>query len=363
MNAPPRHVPFDSIYRPDFEVVEERHGKVSLFPHTEQLPRLLRALNLEFYGALPGHIARTDQRGDGFHKFLTGLAALMFCNAFNAGRQDGVHVYPLPDEHLVTRLTVVQQITEKNRLGPFHRFRFYGRDGFIPEIHLSGKRLAFADHVLQRFSDRVPSRVGENLSSFLTTFYGCWFVSFPVGRRGRAFVLPLDESLVAFTYTETPEEYFVTTCLTVNEIHSMQPEAPVHALNLHYGREFVRPKIRNWNPIEVMIDLYERWQRKIPPLPPPEIPATFKNWNHFGQYIKDTGLRWGHGPGTRVCFVDHIPGPMVFKFKPGEQEGAFDELAICREMGPGLNWEAAFAEREALTSESPEEHQRRRRQK
>ena len=40
-----KHVPFQSNYRPDFEVVEERRGNLSLYPHTEQLPLLLRALN------------------------------------------------------------------------------------------------------------------------------------------------------------------------------------------------------------------------------------------------------------------------------------------------------------------------------
>ena len=61
-----QHRPFESIYRPDFEVVEQRRGHVSLFPHTDQLPLLLRALNLEFYGGLPGRIARVDRRADGF---------------------------------------------------------------------------------------------------------------------------------------------------------------------------------------------------------------------------------------------------------------------------------------------------------
>ncbi len=60
--AMPKHVPFASIYRPRFEVVEERRGNVSRYPHTEQLPLLLRALNLEFYTPLPGHIARTNKR-------------------------------------------------------------------------------------------------------------------------------------------------------------------------------------------------------------------------------------------------------------------------------------------------------------
>jgi hypothetical protein len=39
---PSLHVPFHSIYRENFEVVEERQDRVSRFPHTEQLPSQLR---------------------------------------------------------------------------------------------------------------------------------------------------------------------------------------------------------------------------------------------------------------------------------------------------------------------------------
>jgi len=60
-----KHLPFESIYRQDFQVVEQRQGNVTLYPHTDQLPVLLRALNLEFYGALPDRVARVDHRGDG----------------------------------------------------------------------------------------------------------------------------------------------------------------------------------------------------------------------------------------------------------------------------------------------------------
>ena len=44
--------PFESIYRKKFEVVEQRAGHVSHYPHIDQLLLLLRALNLEFLGGL-----------------------------------------------------------------------------------------------------------------------------------------------------------------------------------------------------------------------------------------------------------------------------------------------------------------------
>jgi hypothetical protein len=358
MNAPPKHIPFDSIYRPDFQVVEERQGRVSLFPHTAQLPLLLRALNLEFYGPLPDRIAHVDRRGDGFHKHLIRSAALGYSMMFNAGRKDGLRLVILPDTDLVTRLTLVQQITESHPLGRFHRFRFYGSNGFFPDIHLSGKRLAFADHVLDRFSSRVPNRVGEDLSFFLSSFFGTSIVSLPLG-RGRAFVMSYSGSLLAFTYTETPEEYFVTTCLTVNEINSLKPEVVTVAHNLHYGRDFVRPKIRNWIPREYVLDLCEIWRQKVAMPPPPPKITRLNRWNQLAQIIKDAAIAQGHGPGTRLCFLDHLPGPIVWEFLPNQTEHVYDEQAAYEQADPKHDWAAAIAERDAIASETPAEHRQR----
>lgn len=122
MNTASRHVNFDSVFRPNFEVVEERRGKVRLYPHTEQLPLLHRALDYEFKTALPDRIARTDKRGDGFHKNLMKHAGLIFCGIFNASRPDGLQLHSLPDWDLVTRLTIVQQATTETRRGLGRRF-------------------------------------------------------------------------------------------------------------------------------------------------------------------------------------------------------------------------------------------------
>jgi hypothetical protein len=87
---PMKHLPFQSIYRSDFEVVEDRHGKVRLFPHTGQLPVLHRALNLEFLGPLPGRIARVDRRADDLHKIQLRTAALLYASTVNASRPDAL---------------------------------------------------------------------------------------------------------------------------------------------------------------------------------------------------------------------------------------------------------------------------------
>src|SRR6188768_4106200 len=145
-----KHLPFESVYRENFEVVEQRVGKVSIYPHTEQLARLLRALNLEFYGALPARIARVDKRADDFHKIILKHSAMYYAVGVNALRKDKLRLYFLPDGDGVTRIAIIQQVTRHTPIGAAVHFNFYGGEAFSPEIRLSGKRMVFAQHVLNR---------------------------------------------------------------------------------------------------------------------------------------------------------------------------------------------------------------------
>lgn len=120
---------------------------------------------------------------------------------------------------------------------PLHRFHFFSGDSFFPDIYLSGKRLVFADHVLQRFSKRPPNNVGEDLTNFLLCFCGTSIVSMPVG-PDRAFILQYNGSILAFIYQETAAEFFIATCLSMNEINSLEIEIPPQVFNLHYGPAF-----------------------------------------------------------------------------------------------------------------------------
>ncbi len=339
-----KHLPFQSIYRSDFEVVEERHGQVRLFPHTEQLPVLHRALNLEFLGPLPGRIARVDRRADGFHKIMLRSAALMYASIVNASRPDALRLYQLLDPDLVAKVTLVQQITKDTRLGRCHRFRFYGGPDFSPEIYLSGKRVVFADHVLERFSKRVPHHIGEDVSDLLMTFFGGAKISLPVG-PGRAFVTRFDDSILAFPYKESEHEFFITTCLTINEMNSLQMELPPQTFNFHYGPAFTRPRIRNWIPTAEMREVYKRWQNKIP-LSPSDPPLPNQRWARMASWIRDLDEREGHGPGSRICFVDNIPGPCEVTYLPGETEPQFDELEAYKKTDSRFDWDAIFAQQD-----------------
>ena len=309
-------------------MVEQLQGDLRLYPHTDQLPVLLRAVNLEFLGALPGYIARVDHRGDDFHKLLRREAALLFCGAINASREDQVRLYSLYDPHLVGRVTVVQQLTQNTRRGPIHRFRFYGGEDFFPEIHLSGKRLLFTDHVFQRFSTRVPNPLGEDLTLLLLAFYGSPMISLPVG-PGRAFIVMYGESVLAFTYTESEQEIVITTCLSVQEMHSLTLEVPTLTFNLHYGSAFAKPKYRNWLPHQWAANLHSRWERKNPLVSPPSLPKTKSfNWHALACRIKDIALANGKRPGIILRFQDDIPGPADILIYPGQVDPQFDEASF-----------------------------------
>lgn len=346
-----KHKPFQSIYRPDFEVIEQRVGHASYYPHTEQLPLLLRAINLEFLGGLPDRIARVDKRADGFHKIMRYHAALMYCANLNNARPDQLRLFHLFDRDLVAHVSIVQQISESSRLGRLHRFRFYAGENFFPEIRLSGKRVAFADHVLQRFSARVPNNVGEDLTNLLLGFFGTPIVSMPVG-KSFAFVVPWNDSMLAFTYRETPGEYILTTCLTVNEINSLEAQFPAYACNFHFGGAFTKPRLRTWLPSHWMEDMHSRWQRKVQPPPPVTHPdglagRKLDNWHWLGHQVKDGAVKNGHGPGSQICFTDQIHGPCVLEIKPGQSIPAFDELQILKGWKPDVDWDGIMAVREA----------------
>lgn len=324
-----QHLPFQSQFREKFEVVEERSGHLSRFPHTDQLPLLLRALNLEFFNGLPGRIARVDERADGFHKILRYHAALAYCATHNAARPDRLRLFQLFDAHLVSHVSIVQQLTENHPLGRVHRFRFYAGPDYFPEIRISGKRVAFADHVLQRFATRVSDAVGEDLTQLLLGFFGSPIIGLTVG-KSPAFVLPWRGSLLAFTYKETAEEYFLTTCLTVNEINSLEKCHPAPGYNAHYGPDFVRPRVRTWDTTRLMNILYDRWHQRIP-LPAPSLPLPecivkqLKNWHKRAHQTKDFAIADGHGPGSQLVFHDQIPGPYALELHPGQPLPAFAE--------------------------------------
>jgi hypothetical protein len=285
-----------------------------------------------------------DARSDGFPKIMLHTAALLFCACINGSRPDQLRLFKVLTPDFVAKVSLVQQITETTRRGLCHHFRFYAGADFFPEICLSGKRVVFAEHVLERFSSRVANNLGEDLTNLLLCFFGGLVIALPVG-PSRAFILEYADSILAFTYKESDTEYFITTCLTVKEMNSLKLEIPPQAFNLHYGTAFTQPKVRNWIPMDRMRKHYQRWQNRVElPAPAPRIDK--KEWHRVCACLKDIETKAGHGPGSRMCFVDNIPGPCSLQIQPGHRELQYDELEMLNKVHPEYDWEGTIADRD-----------------
>lgn len=317
-----KHLPFQSKYRQDFQVVEERRGNVSLYPHTEQLPLLSRALDLEFYNALPGRVARTDHRGDMFRKMMLADAARIFCTHINRDRPDDVQLFRYETPELVAKVTVVQHIKESSARGLAHHFRLFSGTDFVPDIHLNGRRIVFAGHVLERFSKRVPHRVGEDLKDLFLAFFGSWMFLMPMG-SGHAFVVPYFSSILAFTFKETPEEYFITTCLSVREINALTLEEPVRQVYLHYGPAFTPPvNTSNWKAQPHAERMHRCWTEQAPLIRNDHPPSPEDTWWAYASRIKRVTEVEGYPEGSRMEFLHNVHGPATVRFKPRHQSVA-----------------------------------------
>ena len=334
-----KHREFHSIYLEDFEVVEQRQDNVRLYPHTEQLPRLLRALNFEFEAPLPKRIARVDHRGDGYHKLLRRIATGWFCTCVNATRSDNLRLYSVLTPDLVAKVAIAQLVTEARRRGSCHSFKFYAGPDFYTEVRLSGKRLTFVDHVLQRFATRVSNNMREDRSLFLLGLLSATeLISIRLG-PGRAFIVPCGYDILAYPYRESDTEFLILTCLTVNEMSGCEVEVPPRSYNLHYGTDFKKPTLRNWSPLARAKQNKQLWDDKTPvgsKLRP------IRRWWDEAPRLYDYALSVGFGPGSQLWFQDRIWGPSAFQMSPGETEIWFDELADLRREEPGVDWDAVL---------------------
>ena len=312
-----KHLPFKSNLLPKFHVVEQRVGDFSFFPRSDQLRQLLRALNITFHAGLPDRIARVDHRATDFQKIEKHDAALMFCNQFNAAREDDLRLQVLTDKDLVARISIVQQIIEHTPKGQLHRFKFYGGDDFFTDIYLNGKGIAFSGHAVARFFERVPNPVGTNLTCLFEVIFGSPAVAMHCG-SSIAFVYDYERSVIALPVREQEKEFIFATCLSINEINRLEPILPPPVFNMHYDPEYTEPVIRNWDVIEQVNLLFKSWQRKVQLPPPEKTEIDEMSWHKFAHKISDLLKRCGYGEGSRFQFLDNIPGPCTMRLPSGK---------------------------------------------
>jgi hypothetical protein len=318
-----KHFKFDSKHLTDFVVVDERRDNISLYPHTQQLAKLHVALYKEFRAPLSQIIARVNRYSDDFKKIVRYYSAHAFCQFINSGRSDRLRLHCLLDPDKVAQVTIVQQITEHNKLGGSHQFRFYGGADFFPEIRLSGKRLVFSNHVLKRFNQRAHNLLTEELSAFLDIFFRSSVIGMTIN-DGQALVLPNMDEFLAFTYEETDSETFLTTCLDQSMVYDLRGSLPIRSFNLHYGEAYTQPKIRNWNPWAETIKYQTQWQRKKL-IQPREVLPFKKDWPAKSKRIQPLVRSMGHNENSKLCFYDDIPGPGVFQLLPGYSMPRFED--------------------------------------
>ena len=87
---------------------------------------------------------------------------------------------------------------------------------------------------------------------------------------------------------------------------------------------------------------YERWERKVP-LPLPQKLSTVDNWHRTAGWVRDVLKEQGHGPASRICFLDNIPGPCCLEIKPTQYEPRLDETEIYKKILPGYDGETMCA--------------------
>jgi len=343
-----KYSPFNSAYLPNFQVVEERKGNISKFPHTDQLPKLLRALNLEFAAGLPDKIARVDHRAKDYMKIQKQMAALLFCSHVNKARRDNLRLRALVDCNLVARISIAQHIVEHVSPASIHRFKFYGGDDFFTHIYVNGKQIAFANHALERFSERVPDHIGADLTNLLDAFFGSPIIVMECN-RSQAFVFPYDESVIAFPIrqSDTDPEYFLPTCLSGDEIFQLDTLFPAPAYTPLYVPIYKEPAIRNWSPALHGVVLKNIWQNKKPlTAAEPHFVDTLP-WSKIGHTINDMFKFRGHGEGSRFVFRDNIPGHNTISLLPGKEEERHVESENLKKFDPNTNWEQIIAEQKA----------------
>jgi hypothetical protein len=340
-----KHFTFDSHYLPDFAVVEERGGNISRFPHTDQLPKLYRALNLEFYRGLPQRLSRLDHRAEDYRKIQLHCLVLMFCSYFNRERKDSIRLHPAIGQDKVARISIVQQTVEHHEQGPLHRFKIYAGEDCNTEIYLNGHRIVFAGHALERFSERAPNPLGSDLTNVLVAFFGAPAVLM-LCNENPAFTFRYANTVIAFPvrHSDSEPEYFLPTCLAAEQISKLEPIHPPVAYTFHYQQADKTGEFRNWSVIERQAALYHLWKRKelLKVDKSPEVEEM--SWYEMAHRLTDENE---FGPGSRLLFMDNIHGPNTISLQPNENETKHDVVEDLKKMEPNRDWDAIYREQKA----------------
>ena len=312
-----RFWPFESKYLRDFVVLEELQPGRRLFPRTDQLPLLSKAINREFMAGLTTRLAATDGRADPWRKLQLHTAAFAFSTFLNAARPDHLHVRPYYTPELVTQMAVVQHITEIEPDGNRYWFRYFRDDAFLPDIYLSGKRVLFSGHAIDRFGQRAVNVDCPAISTMHDEFLNAGVAALRLNGGQPALAFGTGGSLAVMPFTETDEEFFILTTLSPNEISKLEPLEPPRPLDLHYGPDYRPPATRTYWLDRTIGEFLEMWRTKKPLHDQREMQKNLESmsWTRLTQLAKRNVAKENICGETWIDFRDGVYGPVILTYR------------------------------------------------
>jgi hypothetical protein len=296
-------------YLEDIALVEEiLPDGTRLFPHTGQMPLVSKAVDREFLEALPRHYAITDQRGDDQRKIGLHHLAGTFSIIINACRQDELLLLAVYRRDCVTRIAALQRVAQPQPKGTHHTFHLYVEGRRFPDIFLSGKRVAFASHVFERFHERAVQLRKTPVALLLDMLLSSPAICMRVNHRASALVFRFPmETILALPFEEHADHFFFTTCLTTHEIHDLQPAPETRPLDFHYGSDWPATLHRYFDPTPHIEEMMTRWRRQTLPDIPREVYEVVakKSWMAAAQTARlSVDATWI--PGHRLFFLGNF---------------------------------------------------------
>lgn len=319
---------YDFINKANFKVVEKstldpKQGNLTLFPHTDQLPKLWEAINQDFRKPLAGKFAIATPASADHIKYAFLLAAQGYCALHNQSRSDKIVLRALPDQNRVTQICIAQQITRLTQSGNVHYFKFYGGAHFQTEIRANGKRIFMASHLIDRVQQRIPTNPGDHLASLFESLFNFpWFTA--MVNNSQMLISSLETTFHALPYEESDDEILLKSCLSVKQIDSFTPITTPRVYDLHYSDTYTPPGLRYWNLDKIQEERIIQWRSRS--YAPPAIKPLESTWEASVKKLAKKLDRLGVKKGLELIFFDNIAGPNLALRQPDEFKNILDAV-------------------------------------
>lgn len=309
---------FKSKYLRDFSMVDERQGGLHLFPATDQLPALSRALDEEFKAGLTTRLAATDGRADLWRKLYLWKVGCVFCTFINSERPDHLTIQPFVTPECVTQIAVVQHIRQSEAGGNRHWFRSFRGTAFLPDIYLAGKRVTFSSHAIERYGQRVLAYHAHPVNLLMSDFFQNVVTVLLLNDNRQALAIDAGGTVAVLPFEETATGFFILTMLSPHEVPHLAALIPRRRLHFHYGPDFTPPTVMRFDVDGLIQHLLECWRTKrLHDVPSPAMESIRKRtWTRAVQAVELMMRQRGLTEKTRMRFHDDVYGPTVLTDTP-----------------------------------------------